>query len=87
MHYVSPKAFGHLKTVTYEEGAQQQDKPHYTNCAPQGPSLSLVSGDNAADTPSQSNFDIDNYIVSVQNTRQMCQSTRKHFAEQQMAAT
>lgn len=44
-------------------------------------SFPIMSGDYGADTPSQSNFD--NYIVSVQNTSQMCQSTRKHIAEQQ----
>ena len=41
----------------------------------------IMNGDMAAETPSQSNFD--NYIVSVQNTRALCQSTKKHIAESQ----
>ena len=43
-----------------------------------------VHGDIAANSPSQSVMD--NYIVSVQNTRQMCHSTRKHMVEHHLNA-
>lgn len=66
MHWVSPKAFGTQK-INYEE--QPQKNAARAQHGLPGPSLGLISGDNGADTPSQSNFDIDNYIVSVQNTR------------------
>lgn len=67
MHWVSPKAFGAQK-INYEDAAAKNNIKQQ-HLPPQGPNLGLISGDHAAETPSQSNFDIDNYIVSVQNTR------------------